>query len=148
MRAVIQRVSKSSVSVDCEIVASIGKGLLVLLGVSGDDDSNDSAYLAEKIVNLRIFKNDQGKMHHSLIDIEGEMLVVSQFTLMADCRKGRRPSFDKAAMPEMGETLYFDFIRRIRTMNIEVKHGCFGAMMSVSLINDGPVTILLDSKAI
>jgi len=146
MRAVIQRVTESSVRVKNEVIGKIGRGMLVLLGVSDDDKVEDSIYLSEKIVNLRIFEDEHGKMNRSLVDIGGEMLVVSQFTLMADCRKGRRPSFVKAASPEKGEELYLDFIDRVASMDIRTAKGRFGAMMAVSLINDGPVTIIIDSK--
>jgi D-tyrosyl-tRNA(Tyr) deacylase len=146
MRAVIQRVTESSVRIKNEVVGKIGRGMLVLLGVSDDDKVEDSIYLSEKIVNLRIFEDEHGKMNRSLVDIGGEMLVVSQFTLMADCRKGRRPSFVKAASPEKGEELYLDFIDRVASMDIRTAKGCFGAMMAVSLINDGPVTLIIDSK--
>ncbi len=146
MRAVIQRVTESSVRVENEVAGKIGRGLLVLLGVSEDDTVRDSIYLSEKIVRLRIFEDEHGKMNRSLIDIGGEMLVVSQFTLMADCRKGRRPSFVKAALPEKGRELYLDFIDRVASMGIRAAKGRFGAMMSVSLINDGPVTLVVDSR--
>jgi D-tyrosyl-tRNA(Tyr) deacylase len=146
MRAVIQRVTESSVRVATKVVGKTKKGLLVLLAVSKDDTVNDSIYLTEKIPNLRIFEDEYGKMNRSLIDIGGEMLVVSQFTLMADCRKGRRPSFVKAASPEKGEKLYLDFINRVTSMGVRVEKGCFGATMAVSLINDGPVTLIVDSK--
>ncbi|MBW2645240.1 MAG: D-tyrosyl-tRNA(Tyr) deacylase [Deltaproteobacteria bacterium] len=142
MRAVIQRVTESSVRVKNEVVGKIGRGMLVLLGVSDDDKVEDSIYLSEKIVNLRIFEDEHGKMNRSLVDIGGEMLVVSQFTLLADCRKGRRPSFVKAASPEKGEELYRDFSDRVASMGIRTAKGRFGAMMAVSLINDGPVTII------
>lgn len=146
MRAVIQRVTESAVQVKSEVAGKIGKGLLVLLGVAEDDTINDGIYLSEKIARLRIFEDKHGKMNRSLIDIKGEMLVVSQFTLLADCRKGRRPSFAKAAPPEKGGELYRDFIDRVASMGIRVAHGRFGAMMTVSLINDGPVTLIVDSK--
>jgi D-tyrosyl-tRNA(Tyr) deacylase len=146
MRAVIQRVTESSVRVENKVAGKIRKGLLILLSVSENDTVNDSIYLTEKIANLRIFEDEHGKMNRSLIDIGGEMLVVSQFTLMADCRKGRRPSFVKAASPEKGEKLYLDFIDRVTSMGIRVAKGCFGATMAVSLINDGPVTLIVDSK--
>ena len=145
MRAVIQRVTTSSVRVENKVAGKIRNGLLVLLGVSESDTVNDSIYLTEKIANLRIFEDEHGKMNRSLIDIGGEMLVVSQFTLMADCRKGRRPSFVKAASPEKGKKLYLDFIDRVASMGIRVATGCFGAKMAVSLINDGPVTLIADS---
>jgi D-aminoacyl-tRNA deacylase len=146
MRAVIQRVTKASVEVKEEIVGQIGSGVLVLLGVSQNDDSQDAEYLADKIVNLRIFNDDQGKMNLSLADTGGAMLVVSQFTLLGDARKGRRPSYIEAAAPEKANSLYEYFVTQVRGKAIQVETGIFQAMMQVSLINDGPVTILLDSK--
>jgi D-tyrosyl-tRNA(Tyr) deacylase len=146
MKAVIQRVTQSTVTVNEEIVGGISLGLMVLLGVARDDTSRDSRYLAEKIVNLRIFEDNQGKMNRSLLDVRGAMLVVSQFTLLGDCRKGRRPSFISAAPPEEAEALYLDFCGHVRDHGIEVSKGQFGAMMQVSLINNGPVTLILESK--
>jgi D-aminoacyl-tRNA deacylase len=145
MRAVIQRVKKSFVSVENQIVSQIGTGLLVLLGVAEDDRMKDADYLAAKIVKLRIFEDDEGKMNRSLLEIHGEMMVVSQFTLLADCRKGRRPSFINAASPEKAESMYQYFLSQVRHMGVSVKSGMFRAMMEVSLINDGPVTIILES---
>ncbi len=145
MIAVIQRVKKSSVSVDNRIVGEIGTGLLVFLGVADQDQSEDGVYLAEKISNLRIFEDDNLRMNNSLLDIGGEMLVVSQFTLLGDCRKGRRPSFINAASPKEATRLYEHFIEQVRQKGISVKTGRFRAMMDVSLINDGPVTIIVDS---
>lgn len=146
MRAVIQRVSKSSITVQGEHIAGIGPGLLVLLGVARQDEKSDADYLAEKITHLRIFEDEQGKMNRSLIQAGGEMLVVSQFTLLADCRKGRRPSFINAAEPEKANELYRYFTQAVRRKGISVKTGRFQAMMAVALTNDGPVTILLESK--
>ncbi|MFC1886117.1 D-aminoacyl-tRNA deacylase [Thermodesulfobacteriota bacterium] len=146
MIAVIQRVKQSSVDVDAERVAHIQKGLLVLLGVSKTDKSGDADYLAEKIVNLRIFEDENKKMNRSLIEIGGEMLVVSQFTLLGDCRKGRRPSFIKAAAPDEADRLYLRFADCVREKGVLVKTGRFRAMMDVSLINDGPVTLVVESK--
>ena len=146
MKAVVQRVSHSSVRVDTHPVASIGPGLLVLLGVAGDDTEKEADYLAEKIVHLRIFEDDQGKMNRSLAEIGGAMLVVSQFTLLGDCRKGRRPSFDAAASPETAEKLYEDLVQIMAGYGLRVATGRFRQMMEVGLINDGPVTLLLDSK--
>jgi D-tyrosyl-tRNA(Tyr) deacylase len=146
MRAVIQRVKSSFVTVGDELVGNIGKGLLVLLGVARSDDFEDSKYLADKIVNLRIFEDENHKLNRSLFDIEGEMLVVSQFTLLGDCKKGRRPSFAKAAPPELGDELYRQFVERVRQKGIAVETGRFQAMMEVSLINDGPVTLIVESK--
>jgi D-tyrosyl-tRNA(Tyr) deacylase len=146
MRACVQRVSRAEVVVDGQVVGRIGSGLLVLLGVGVEDISNDAAQLADKIVELRIFPDDEGKMNRSLVDSKGAMLVVSQFTLYGDCRKGRRPSFIDAAPPEKGEQLYQEFVAAVRTKGVEVATGRFRAHMDVSLVNDGPVTLLLDSK--
>ena len=146
MRAVIQRVKSSSVTVSGELIGNIGKGLLVLLGVSSSDKTEDAKYLADKIVNLRIFEDEGHKLNRSLIDMEGEMLVVSQFTLLGDCKKGRRPSFVKAAPPELANELYEQFVKHVRQKGITVKTGRFQAMMEVSLINDGPVTLIVESK--
>jgi len=146
MRAVVQLVSQSSVTVDNEITGSIDKGLLVLLGVHQDDNASDVAFLADKIVNLRIFPDGAGKMNLSLRDIGGEMLVVSQFTLYGDCRKGRRPSYSSAAPPDQAAQLYQAFIAEVRRLGLPVATGRFQAMMQVALVNDGPVTLLLDSN--
>ncbi len=146
MRAVIQRVKKSSVSVDGQIIGEIKRGLLVLLGVAGDDTENEASYLADKIVNMRIFEDDEGKMNRSLIETRGQMLVVSQFTLLGDCRKGRRPSFVKAAGPEKANELYEIFVNFVRNKGVPVETGKFRAMMDVSLINDGPVTLIVESR--
>lgn len=146
MRAVIQRVKSSSVTVGDETVGKIDSGLLVLLGVAKPDQTADADFLAEKIVNLRIFEDEQGKMNRSLIDIGGEMLVVSQFTLLGDCRKGRRPSFTEAAGPDKANELYEYFVAQVRKTGLTVATGRFRAMMEVSLINDGPVTLILESK--
>lgn len=146
MRAVIQRVTESSVSVDNVTIARIQAGMLVLLGVAQEDTTADADYLAEKISHLRIFEDDGGKMNRSLLDTGGEMLVVSQFTLLADCRKGRRPSFIHAAGPEKADELYRYFAKTIQLKGVPVKTGRFGAMMAVSLVNDGPVTIVLESR--
>ncbi len=146
MRAILQRVKSASVDVDSRTIAEIGPGLLVLLGAGKEDNESDVDYLADKIKGLRIFHDDRGKMNHSIVDTGGEVLVVSQFTLYGDARKGRRPSFDKAAAPEMAESLYKRFIANIEAAAIKVSSGEFGAMMDVSLVNSGPVTILLDSK--
>lgn len=146
MRAVIQRVKTSSVTVANKVVAKIGPGLLIFLGVSRMDTAADADYLSGKIVNLRIFEDDTGKMNRSLLKTAGEMLVVSQFTLYGDCRKGRRPSFAHAAVPEQAIALYEHFVQRVRDNGISVQSGRFGAMMAVSLINDGPVTFILESK--
>ena len=146
MKALVQRVSESSVTINHEMVGKIGPGLMVLLGVAVDDTEKEADYLVEKIVNLRIFSDENGKMNLSLLDIGGEMLIVSQFTLLGDCRKGRRPSFIGAADPEKGKALYEYFVDGIRKKEITVATGRFGAMMDVSLVNDGPVTLILESR--
>ena len=146
MRAVIQRVKESSVKVDSKITGKIGKGLLVLLGVAESDRPGDADYLSEKIINLRIFEDENGKMNRSLLETGGEMLVVSQFTLLGDCRKGRRPSFVNAASPEKANELYEYFVKKVRDKGIFVETGQFRAMMDVSLINNGPVTLIIESR--
>lgn len=146
MRAVVQRTDRSSVTVNGKTISKIGRGLTVLLGVGLEDDDKDIQYLAEKIVNLRIFSDEQGKMNLSLLDIKGDLLVVSQFTLYADCRKGRRPSFDAAAPPDKAEKLYAYFAEYCRGLGVSVQCGQFQAEMVVSLDNHGPVTMVLDSK--
>jgi D-tyrosyl-tRNA(Tyr) deacylase len=145
MRAVVQRVSESSVAIGPEVVGRIGRGLLVLLGVAKTDTEKESDYLAEKIVNLRIFEDEGGRLNRSLIEVGGEMLVVSQFTLLADCRKGRRPAFTAAAEPELAARLYEHFVRQTAKLGIPVQTGRFQALMAVSLVNDGPVTLIIDS---
>jgi D-aminoacyl-tRNA deacylase len=145
MRAVIQRVTSSMVSVDGREVGRIGHGMLVLLGVHRLDTDAGAGELARKISHLRIFEDAGGKMNRSLLDTGGEMLVVSQFTLYGDCRKGRRPSFIEAAPPALAERLYNCFVNRVRQEGIVVETGRFGAQMAVSLVNDGPVTLMLDS---
>lgn len=146
MRAVIQRVSRASVEVGGEVVGAIGRGWLVLLGVGREDVPDDATRLAEKVVNLRAFEDEDGKMNRSVVDVDGAVLVVSQFTIMADCRAGRRPGFAEAAAPELAEALYRDFVRRIEELGRPVATGRFRAEMAVSLVNDGPVTFLLDSR--
>jgi D-tyrosyl-tRNA(Tyr) deacylase len=146
MRAVVQRVEKASVSVDGRTVGAIDQGLLVLLGVSNFDQENDADYLVDKIVGLRIFEDADGKMNRSVGEISGAILMVSQFTLYGDVRRGKRPSFDDAARPEQARHLYEYAVSRVRSAGIRCETGEFQAMMKVSLINDGPVTILLDSK--
>ena len=146
MRACVQRVRESSVTVDGQVVGAIGRGLLVLLGIGEGDSEQDSRSLAERIVGLRIFEDDAGKMNCTLADTGGAMLIVSQFTLFGDCRKGRRPSFVAAARPELAETLYQNFIAAVGAQGIEVATGVFQATMDVALVNDGPVTLLLDSR--
>ena len=144
MRAVVQRVSRGQVSVDNKVVASIHRGLVVLLGVSPTDTSQDAQALAEKVVNLRIFEDDAGKMNLSCLDVNGEILAVSQFTLYADTRRGRRPSFTGAAKPDLAEPLCERFVESLRAMGVSAQTGVFGAHMLVDLVNDGPVTILLE----
>ena len=146
MRAVVQRVSSSKVTVDGEVTGEINKGLLVLLGVTHEDTSKDVDYIIDKVLNLRIFEDENEKMNLSLKDVGGELLVVSQFTLYGDCRKGRRPSFSSAARPEVATKLYEEFIEKARKEGIVTKTGQFGAHMRVDLTNDGPVTILLESN--
>ena len=146
MRAVVQRVLEARVDVEGETVGEIGAGFVVLLGVGEDDQSSDASYLAEKIVNLRVFEDDGGKLNRSLLDVGGQMLVVSQFTLHGDCRKGRRPSFSHAAGPELAEKLYREFSAKVEDYGVTVSTGRFQAMMDVSLTNHGPVTLLIDSK--
>jgi len=146
MKAVVQRVTESSVTVGGRNVGSIGEGLMVLLGVADGDTRQEADYLADKIANLRIFEDQEGKMNRSLLEAGGEMLVVSQFTLLGDCRKGRRPSFVKAAAPETANALYEYFVEISRQKGIRVQTGEFGAMMAVSLVNDGPVTLIVESK--
>lgn len=146
MRAVVQRVSSSAVNVDNQIVGSIKKGLMVLLGVEDGDNEKDVDYLVDKVANLRIFEDDDEKMNFSLLDIEGEMLAISQFTLLGDCRKGRRPSFITAARPEPANDLYMNFVEKCRSKGIKVETGKFQAHMVVDIVNDGPVTLLIDSK--
>lgn len=145
MRAVIQRVSHASVTVEGEITGEIGRGLLVLLGIGQEDGEAQVKMLADKIVQLRIFEDEAGKMNRSLLDIQGEMLVVSQFTLYADTRRGRRPSFINAAPPSLAIPLYERFKTMVSAYDIRVASGIFGADMQVELLNDGPVTIWLDS---
>lgn len=146
MRAVVQRVSKASVTVSGRVVGEIGLGLLVLLGVSKEDAQADADYLAEKIAGLRIFEDADGKMNQSVLDVGGAVLAVSQFTLYGDVRRGRRPSFDDAARPAEARALYEAFASQIRRRGLRCETGEFQAMMSVALVNEGPVTILLDSS--
>ena len=146
MRAVVQRVKQSLVTVENQTVGKIGNGLLVFLGVAKQDRDRDADYLADKIANLRIFEDEKGKMNRSLLEISGEMLVVSQFTLLGDCRKGRRPSFINAAGPDDVNALYKRFVGLVRQKGISVQTGQFQAMMAVALINDGPVTLILESR--
>jgi D-tyrosyl-tRNA(Tyr) deacylase len=146
MRAVVQRVSQARVLIDGTLVGQVQRGLLVLLGVTHDDTPEAAHWLADKIVGLRIFNDAEGKMNQSVTDIGGGVLVVSQFTLYGDCRKGRRPSFIDAAGPEIAIPLYETFINAVKALGIPTATGRFGAMMQVELTNDGPVTLILDSK--
>ena len=146
MRAVVQRVKRSSVNVGGETVGKIGRGLLVLLGVADGDSTDDADFMVNKIVHLRIFEDENEKMNRSLHDVGGEMLVVSQFTLLGDCRKGRRPSFINAAKPDKATELYEYFVEKTREHGITVQTGRFRAMMEVELINDGPVTLIIESR--
>lgn len=146
MRAVVQRATRAKVTVDDKPIGEIGKGLVVLLGIARDDTKLDAAYLAEKICALRIFDDDEGKMNLSVKEVNGGVLIVSQFTLYGDVRRGLRPSWIEAAAPEVAEPMYEFFVRQVRAAVSEVATGSFRAMMQVELVNDGPVTILLDSK--
>ena len=146
MKAVVQRVSASSVTVDGEQIAKIGHGLAVLLGVEKGDTMGDVNFLAEKIANLRIFEDDAGKMNLSVLDIHGEALVVSQFTLLGDCSKGRRPGFDKAASPDLADSLYNEFVEMLNACGVPVQTGRFGAKMLFDIANYGPVTLILDTR--
>jgi len=145
MRAVVQRVSEAKVTVEGEVTGAIDDGVVVLLGVTDNDSEKDANYLVDKIVNLRIFPDQEDKMNLSLLDIKGEALVISQFTLFGDCRKGRRPSYSHAAPPELANDLYELFIEKMKQI-LPVESGRFQAMMDVHLVNSGPVTLLLDSK--
>ena len=147
MRALLQRVTEASVKVDGENIGACGYGLLILLGVCKGDTRSEAAFLAEKCLNLRIFADDEGKMNRSLLDIQGGILVISQFTLYADTRRGRRPSFVDAAVPEVSQPLYEYFVECLRSGGVYVETGSFGAEMQVSLVNDGPVTILLEKNS-
>ncbi len=146
MKVVWQRVKEASVTVNNEVVASIGKGCLVLVGVEKGDTEKDVEFVADKCVNLRVFSDDNNRLNLSLIDIKGEILVVSQFTLCGDCRKGRRPSFTDAASPDMGRQYYERLCEVIETKGVGVKRGVFQADMQVSLVNDGPVTLIIESQ--
>jgi len=146
MIAVVQRVTDSAVTVAGETVGEVASGLLVLLGVARGDRAADADYLAEKTVHLRIFEDDDGKMNRSLLDTGGEMLVVSQFTLLGDCSRGRRPAFTSAAPPDIAEELYRRFVEKVRGRGVHTETGKFGAMMDVRLTNNGPVTLILESK--
>lgn len=148
MRAVIQRVSQASVTVNGECAGSIGEGLVILLGVTQEDAESDAEYLADKTTNLRVFEDSGGKMNRSLAETGGAVLAISQFTLYGDCRRGRRPSFDKAAPAEQARHLYDFFVECIKKNKVTVATGIFQAKMSVALINEGPVTFILDSKRV
>lgn len=146
MIALLQRVNKASVEVGGETISEIGKGILIFLGIDKKDSKKDVEYLADKVVNLRIFEDNNSKMNLSIKDVGGEIMVVSEFTLAGDCKKGNRPSFDKAMPPEEAEKLYRDFIDSLRSKGIPVKEGIFRSFMHVSLINEGPVTFILNTR--
>ena len=145
MRVVIQRVSHANVTVENQTVGSIKRGLVILVGIKQTDQKADILWMAEKCINLRIFENEQGKFHYSLLDIEGEILAISQFTLYGDCRRGRRPSFTDAASTESAESLYQYFVNLLREKGIKVETGIFAARMDVEIHNEGPVTLIVDS---
>ena len=146
MRVIIQRVSEASVSIDSQVKAKIGYGLMILVGISTEDNQEDIDWLTQKIINLRVFNDENGKMNLSLLDVKGEVLLISQFTLFASTKKGNRPSFIQSAKPEIAVPLYEQLIESLKATGIEIKTGTFGADMKVSLTNDGPVTISIDSK--
>lgn len=146
MKAVIQRVSHGKVTIDHQIHGEIGRGFVVLLGVAKDDTKEDMDYLVKKIAGLRVFEDEEGKMNLALKDVNGELLIISQFTLFADTKKGNRPSFIDAGLPEPSKAFYLDFIQAFRSLGFTVAEGEFGADMAVELVNDGPVTIIIDSK--
>ncbi|MCL5985651.1 MAG: D-aminoacyl-tRNA deacylase [Actinobacteria bacterium] len=146
MRTLIQRVTSSSVSIGGREIARIGRGFNVLAGVNANDEQKDAVFLAQKILNLRIFEDDEGKFNRSILEVGGDVLVVSQFTLYADCEKGRRPSFTSAARPEQAQGIIDVLVEKLRESGLRVESGIFGAHMVVEIVNDGPVTIILDSK--
>jgi len=146
MRAVVQRVKRASVTIEGRRVSEIRTGLLVLVGVASNDTSESCKWMAEKVCNLRVFDDDQGRMNQTVLDVKGAILCVSQFTLLGDCRKGRRPSYDRAAPPDAAKPIYEDFVDALRAQGVQVETGEFRAMMDVELVNDGPVTLLLDSE--
>lgn len=148
MRAVVQRVARGSVEVEGSIVGSINKGLMVLLGVSEKDSMEDVQYMADKILNLRVFDDEEGKMNFSLLDVAGELLLVSQFTLYGDCRKGRRPNYMAAAKPDKADELYNELVKLCRAQNVKTETGVFQADMQVNIVNDGPVTLIIDSEKV
>ena len=147
MKVVLQRVAEARVTVDGEVVGQIGKGLLLLVGIGREDEEADLVWMADKLASLRIFEDSEGKMNLSVTDVGGAVLSVSQFTLYGDCRKGRRPSFTDAARPEIAQGMYEKFNALLRERGLKVETGRFGAMMQVALVNDGPVTFILDSRA-
>lgn len=144
LKALIQRVKRASVTIDGEKISQIGNGLLVFLGVEKGDTTENADKLSEKLIKLRIFEDENDKMNLSLVDVKGEMLAVSQFTLCGDCKKGTRPSFDKAELPQKANELYEYFVTRVKSVNVPVQTGKFGAMMEVELVNDGPVTFMVE----
>lgn len=146
MRVVLQRVSQAAVSIEGKITGEIGKGLVILLGVEQGDSEKDVLFLTEKVLHLRIFEDEMGKMNLSVQDVRGALLVVSQFTLLGDCRKGRRPSFTRAADPEIADTLYQRFVEELKKSHLQVATGVFQAKMLVQIFNEGPVTFILDSR--
>lgn len=146
MKVVLQRSKEATVTVSGEVIGQISNGFVLLVGVTHEDTIQDCRYLADKIVHLRVFEDENGKMNHSLLDVKGEILSVSQFTLYGDCRKGRRPNFMAAAKPDLAEQLYDHFNECLREKGVKVATGSFGAMMDVALTNDGPVTLILESK--
>jgi len=148
VRAVVQRVKRAEVRVNGRVVGAVGEGMVVLLGVGKEDTQEAAAALADKIVNLRIYDDQQGRMNRSILEIQGGLLCVSQFTLYGDCRKGRRPSYDRAARPDMACRLYEAFVESVRARGITVQTGQFQALMEVDLVNDGPVTLVLDSERV
>lgn len=148
MKLVIQRVAQASVSVDQKIIGSIQSGFLILVGFTQNDSSKELQFLTQKLINLRVFADEQGKMNKSILDIKGEILAVSQFTLYADCNTGRRPSFLDALEPESAKKLYLEFVQELKKSNLKVETGIFGANMSVQLTNDGPLTFIMEKKGI
>ena len=145
MRAVVQRVGEASVKTEQKVIGKIGKGLVVLIAISKNDSMENADKMADKITNLRIFEDSNGKMNLSCLEVSGEILVISQFTLYGDCRKGRRPSYDMAGSPETAEQLYNYFVRKIKEYPLKIETGVFGAMMSVYLVNEGPVTLIIET---